>query len=92
MDDVTTNSVPWYQSITDTIAKAGTVLLNLEQQKQLNDINTQRAAQGLAPLDASQYQAGVNVGISSSTQNTLMLIAGGVLLTILATSFLSKRR
>ncbi len=93
MADITDTNTPqpWYQSILDTVAKAGTVYLSLEQQKQLNNINTDRAARGLAPLDATQYQAGVNVGVSTSTQNTLMILVGGGLAVWLLTSLLKRR-
>lgn len=72
----TSANVPWYQSVLQNLTQAGTVYLSLQQQKQLNEINLQRAQQGLPPIDASQYQAGVNVGVSNSTQNTVLIVVG----------------
>lgn len=61
---------------------ANTVLLT-RAQKQLLDVQIQRARQGLAPLDASQYSMGVNVGIAPDTRQSLML-AGGVAIAMIA--------
>lgn len=89
--NATTQPTSWFGSVLNDISKAATSYLTLEQQKELNAINLQRAQQGLPALDASQYGLGVSVGVSQSTQNTLLLIAGGVVLAIVASSFLRKR-
>jgi hypothetical protein len=83
---------PWYQNLFDTIARAGTVYLSIEQQKQLNAINIQRANSGLDPIDASQYQAGVNVGVSSSTQNTVLIVVGVLGAAWILSSFVGRSR
>lgn len=79
----TNENVPWYQQILNSLTQAGAAYLSIEQQRELNKINLTRAQQGQPPLDSTQYQTGVNVGLGSSTQNTLITIAavgGGVFL------------
>lgn len=91
-NETTNKDVPWYQQILSTLTQAGQTYLTIEQQRELNKMNLQRAQQGLPAIDVSMYQAGVNVGISRSTQNTLLTVAavgGGVWL---LTSLLSPRR
>lgn len=53
----------WY----DSLARALPIVAATVQQKEILDIQVQRAKQGLPPLDASQYAAGVNVGLSPET-------------------------
>lgn len=77
----------------DKLLSLGTAYLTFEQQQDLLKVNAQRAAQGLQPLDISQYSgAGVNVGLASGTQNTVLLVAGIVGGTILLSSLLRGRR
>lgn len=71
-----TNATPWYQNFLSSLANIATTYLTVDQQKQLNTINLQRAQQGLRPLDVTAYTGGVNVGLSSSTQNTALMVAG----------------
>ena len=66
----------WYQNVLDSAAQYGAQYLVLKQQKDIMDIQTQRLAQGLPPLDVSQYAPGVQVGVDSSTKN--MLLIGGI--------------
>lgn len=91
----TNQDVPWYQQILNSLTQAGTAYLSLEQQRELNKANLTRAQQGLPALDASLYYPGVNVGLGSSTQNTLLMVAavgGGVwLLTTLIGSGRRRR-
>lgn len=95
--DLTTNQtvnadVPWYQQILTTLTQAGQTYLSIEQQRELNKVNLQRLQQGLPALDASMYQAGINVGLGQQTQNTLLWIAGGVGAVWLLTSVMGSRR
>lgn len=99
--DLTANAtvnenVPWYQQILNTLTQAGAAYLTIEQQRELNKLNLLRAQQGQPPLDSTQYQTGVNVGLGGSTQNTLITVAaigGGVyLLSKLLSSGNSRRR
>lgn len=79
------------ESWIDSLARLLPVLATTEQQRQLLKIQTQRAAQGLPPLDASQYGVGVNVGLSSDTKQLLgYALAGGALL-FLVPMLLRKR-
>lgn len=93
-NDSTNGAVPWYQAILNTLTQGAQAYITVDQQKQLNAINLQRAQQGLSPLDASRYQTGFNVGLGSSTQNTVLIgvgiLAGVYLLSSLAGG--SRRR
>ncbi len=63
---------PWYTQLINLAEGA----LTVDQQQKLNNLNIQRAAQGLPAIDASQYASGVQVGLASSTQNTLLIGVG----------------
>lgn len=79
------------ESWIDSLARLLPVLATTEQQRQLLKIQTQRAAQGLPPLDVSNYAAGVNVGLSSDTRQLLgYALAGAAVLVVLP--MLLKRR
>lgn len=71
----------WAQTLTRSLPAIAATY----QQKQLLDVQAQRAKAGLPPLDMSQYSTGVNVGLSPATTNMLLLgvaaIVGVVLLT-----------
>lgn len=84
--------VPWYQQILNTLTQAGTAYLSIEQQRELNKANLLRAQQGLPAINSLQYQTGVNVGLGSDTQNTLLWIAGGIAGVWLLTSVLKSPR
>jgi hypothetical protein len=81
-----------FQSIVDDIFKAATAYLSFDQQRALMNLNTQRAAQGLPALSPEQYAAGVNVGLTNSTQTTLLWIAGGLGAAFILSSFLKRER
>lgn len=70
-------SDPWYSQLLSSAADTYGKYLTLQQQRDLLRIQNQRAAQGLAPLDVSQYTPGVSVGIASDTQRTLFMLLGG---------------
>jgi len=67
-----TASPDWLSTIRDL----GTSYLSYEQQKTMQEINIERARQGLPPLNPANYGYGVNVGLSPDTQK--LLIYGGV--------------
>ncbi len=70
------------------IAKQG---LNLVQTQQLNQINVERAKQGLPPIDTSRYTGtAVNLGLTPQTQQ-LIVYGGLALLAVLLINNLSKR-
>lgn len=74
--NASTQPAAWFQSILGSAAQAATQYLTLKQQQELLRIQTQRAAQGLPPLDVSQYTPGVSVGIETGTRNTLLWVLG----------------
>jgi hypothetical protein len=49
-----------------------------DTQRRLLNVQIDRASKGLPPLDASQYSAGVSVGIAPETQNLLKWAVIGV--------------
>lgn len=66
-----------WDSILSGIADLAPVYLATEQQKQLNEVNLQRAKNGLSPLDASEASGvSAQVGLSKSTQNTILGAVG----------------
>lgn len=72
---------------TDTLKRSLPIIAATVQQKQILDVQMDRAKQGLPPLDASQYGVGVSVGLSPEVMKMLMLGALG----IGAAIFLSRR-
>lgn len=81
-DVVASNRAP-NESWTDTLQRLLPILATTYQQKQLLDVQVDRARQGLPPLDASMYAPGVQVGLSSDTSKTLMMLGGAALLLLL---------
>jgi len=74
----------------NTLTRLLPVMATTYQQRQLLEIQTERARQGLPPLDASQYGVGVNVGLNPDTRK--LLIYGGVAaLALLAMASLRRR-
>jgi len=70
---------PWW----DTAARLLPALAATYQQRQLLQIQVERARQGLPPIDAASYGAGVNVGLAPDTRN-LVMWGGAALLLVLA--------
>jgi hypothetical protein len=69
------NSSPWY-------AAPLTAITSIYQQKQLIDINADRAARGLAPISAGSIAPQVNIGLAPE-QVTLLTVFGVGLLVVL---------
>jgi hypothetical protein len=70
---------PWYE----TAQKILTGLVMTQQQRQLMELNIERARQGLPPIDINAYSGvGVNVVLSQGTQQlvTYALIGLGAIL------------
>lgn len=65
---------PWYESL----ARLLPAIAATQQQRELLKVQTERARQGLPPLDVSQYGLGVRVGLSEDSKQ--LLIYGGVAL------------
>lgn len=66
------------ESWMDALQRSLPILAATYQQKQILDVQVERARQGLPPLNASQYAAGVQVGLSSDTQKMLIFGALGI--------------
>ncbi|NDG04127.1 MAG: hypothetical protein EB121_02055 [Alphaproteobacteria bacterium] len=66
------------ESWVDTAQKILTGLVMTEQQRQLMQLNIERARQGLPPIDINRYTGvGVNVGLSQGTQQLVLYLALG---------------
>lgn len=63
---------------TDTLKRSLPIIAATYQQKQILDVQMDRAKQGLPPLDASQYGVGVNVGLSPEVMKMVMLGLVGI--------------
>lgn len=71
---------PWYQ----TAERALTGLATTYYQSQILQTNIERAKMGLPPLSGTDLPATtVAVGLSRDTQNLLLILGGGLLLTFL---------
>lgn len=74
----TNEKVPWYQQILNALPGLATTYLSIEQQRDLQRLNLQRAAQQLPPLSIDDYAPQVQAGLTKSTQNTVLLVAAGI--------------
>ena len=75
----------------DTAQKILTGLVMTEQQRQLMQLNIERARQGLPPVDINRYSGvGVNVGLSQGTQNLVLYLALGAGALILLNAFMKR--
>jgi hypothetical protein len=82
--NATTQPQAWYQNVLQTAVQGAQQYIVLKQQKELMDIQTQRLAQGLPPLDVSQYTPGMSVGMDSGTKRTLLIAAAIVGIALVA--------
>jgi hypothetical protein len=64
----------WY----DSLARLLPTLAATYQQKQLLDVQVQRARAGQPPLNVSNYAPGINVGVNQDTQKLLVYAALGL--------------
>jgi hypothetical protein len=80
------------ESWTDALIRLLPAVAATWQQKQLLQVQVERAKQGLPPLDANQIAAGVNVGLSSDTQKLVMWGGAALLVTIVIMSLSARRR
>lgn len=75
----------------DTLARLLPSIVATDQQRRLLNIQTERAKQGLPPLDTSQYGVGVRVGLSEDSKQ--LLIYGGVaLVALVGLGIIGRRR
>lgn len=79
-------------AITNLLQSAVTAWGSYKTQQALIDINTQRVANGLAPITATQAGLGLGVtaGLDSNTRTLLWVVGGGAALALLYMAF--KRR
>jgi hypothetical protein len=79
---------PWWE----TWGRIASSVVMANQQRQLMQINVDRAKRGEPPLDVAQYSGvGVQVGVSQGTQQFLTY-AGAALLAFLVFNTLARRR
>lgn len=79
---------PWWE----TWSRIASSVVMAKQQRDLMQINVDRAKKGLPPLDMAQYTGvGVQVGLSSQTQQ-LVTYGGLALLAFLVFNTLARRR
>lgn len=79
---------PWWE----TWSRIASSVVMANQQRQLMQINVDRAKRGEPPLDIAQYTGvGVQVGVSQNTQQFLTY-AGAALLAFLVFNTLARRR
>ena len=67
-----------WETFADTVSKLGTAYLGYRQQKELIDINVERAKQGMPPIDAAQMAPVVRtqIGIDPETASRIASSAG----------------
>lgn len=87
IDDTQAQGESWI----DTLARLGTAIVATQQQRELLQVQVERARNGLPPLNASQYGMGVNVGVSPDTQKLIMW-GGAALLAALVFVSVNRRR
>jgi hypothetical protein len=87
---VTPGGTDWVQTVTNVL----TPLANAYSQVQLNNVQLQRAAKGLPPLNTAAYQnaSSLKAGLDPATQKTVLMVGGMIVLGFLGFGFLSKRR
>lgn len=73
----------------DSLAKTAGALAMTNAQRELLEIQLDRARQGLPPLDSSQYGLGATVGISRDTIITAGAVLGGL---VVLWAVLNRRR
>lgn len=82
-----TQGEPWYE----TAQKILTGLVMTEQQRQLMQLNIERAKQGLPPIDINRYSGvGVNVGLSQGTEKLVLYLALGAGAFLLINSLMKR--
>jgi hypothetical protein len=87
---VEANKVPG-ESYFDAFLRVANAVVLTDAQRRLLNIQIQRAAQGLPPLDSSQYGLGVSVGVSPEITRIAWVVGLG-LLGVLVLGQLSRRR
>jgi len=81
----------WYEKVLDTFQQAVPIAAQAYTQKELLQLNMQRAKQGLPPIDTTQYSPAVQVTTDPAMKN-IMLIGLGILAVAVLTPVLKKKR
>lgn len=85
----------WLDSINSLAGKIGSLVGTVtaaDAQRQLIDLNLERAKRGLAPISASAVAPQMNVGIAPDVKNLLVYGALGIGGAMLVSRFLKSRR
>lgn len=77
-----TDTSTWWQQLTQGITSMGTAYLAYEGQKNIIQLNTQRAAQGLPPLDPTTGAPTIRTSVGLSPELMARLQTGGSWLVI----------
>lgn len=96
VQNAASNSFDWNSLVSNLTQLVG-VVVQAEAQRDLLQVNLQRAQQGLPPINAQQYMPGVNVGVSQDTQKMIYTlgalgIGAVVLLSLVNSGGRNKRR
>lgn len=76
MADTAVAGEDWITNLT----RLGSALVMTVQQRQILNVQMDRAREGLPPLDMAQYSPQVNIGLSADTKSMLMWGGAGLLL------------
>lgn len=66
----------WFSRFTDTVTSLAPTYLQYQSQKELLQIQLERARQGLAPLETSQYAPAVQIGLDPAQTRAAIAAAG----------------
>lgn len=79
-------------NILSTISQAAGAYLQYKTQQDLIDLNIARAQQGLPAISPQSVAPAVNVGVTSDTQKTILMVAGIGAVAVLGFAMMGKRR
>ncbi len=74
---VTATTSTWFSRLTDTLTTLAPTYLQYQSQKELLEIQLQRAQQGLPPLETTQYAPAVQIGLDPAQTREAIAAAGG---------------
>jgi len=72
----TETSSSWFSRLTDTLSTLAPSYLQYKSQKELLEIQLQRAQEGLPPLETSQYAPAVQIGLDPEQTREAIAAAG----------------
>lgn len=80
------------ESLIDSLARAISTVSLADAQRRLLNVQIDRAQRGLPPLNAAQYGAGVNVGLSPDVQRLLMWGGAALIVALVLPSIMRAMR